>query len=40
MASEYTVTAQYTPDPGNPGNTMFINTSVDSRGTGKRSTVG
>lgn len=30
MASEYTVTAQYTPDPGNPGNTMFINTSVDS----------
>lgn len=30
VASEYTITAEYTPDPGNPGNTMFINTSTDS----------
>lgn len=30
IASEYTISAEYTPDPANPGNMMFINTSVDS----------
>ena len=30
IASEYTISAAYTPDPATPGNMMFINPSVDS----------